>query len=446
MLDIKKEIELALENPFLLEELYHKSCVEGREGEFISEITRLNQLDKQNRLISAWFYRLQHKTEVSAEKSKGINWVFVASLSGILGLLFGIFTQKSFEMSTPTNIPFLFLIWAPLTVAFINNYLLSDIYQNRKQSYFLIFFLLLLAAYGSWMINQPYTNLWSDEGYANHYLIILLSHLPLLSWLILGWCLLSLPSDLEEHHAFFLKSIEAILLGGILISASIAFITLASSLFSTLGINFGEEMVRWVYPFIFGMMPITTVSLVYTPRVIPSLQNFQQGIIRLIPSIGSIFATLMLTLQVVFLLALPFNFWQPFKQREVLLIYNLFLLFTLVLIFVATPLNRENLSEKIEKWLRKVLLTIGALSLVICLYAFSAIIYRTLYFDSLTVNRFTVIGWNIINISLLITYLFYQFKQGKENWISSTQMVLQQAMVAYTIWGVLLLILLPALF
>jgi len=446
MLDLIKEIELAIENPSLLEELYHKSCLEGREGEFLSEINRLYQLNPQDRLISAWFYRLQHQRAKLVEKSKGINWALVATLSGILGFLFGIFSQKGLEMPAPMNIPFLFLIWSPLTVAFLSYYLLSDVYQKRRQSYFLIAFLLLVAAYGSWMINQPYFNLWLDEGYANHYLIILLSHLPLLSWLILGWCQLSLPSNPQEHHSFFLKSIEVILLGGILISISFAFIALASSLFSTLGIYPGEEMTRWVYPFIFGLIPITAVSLVYAPRVISSQQNFQQGFIRLIPTIGSIFATLMLTLQVVFLLALPFNFWQPFKQREVLLIYNIFLLFTLGLIFVATPLNRENLTEKLEKWLRKVLLSVGALSLIICLYAFSAIIYRTLYFDSLTVNRFTIIGWNIINISLLIIYLYYQLKQGKENWIDSTQKVLQYAMVAYTIWAGLLLILLPALF
>ncbi|MBT9130448.1 MAG: hypothetical protein DDT42_01001 [candidate division WS2 bacterium] len=447
MFDLNKEIEYSLETPSLLEELYHKSCLEGREGAFLSEINRLYQINPQDRLVSAWYFRLHHQRDKLLEKGKGVNWVLVVTLSGILGFLFSIFSQQGLEMHVAkTTIPFLFLIWSPLTVTFINQYLFSDLYQKRKQSYILIFFLLLLAAYGSWIINQPLANFWSDEGYANHYLDIFLSHLPLLSWLILSWCQLSFLSDSQEHYSFFLKSIEVLLLGGILISISIAFITLFSSLFNTLGIYFQEELVRWVYPFVFGLVPVITVSLVYTPRITPSQQNFQQGFIRLIPTIGSIFAPLMLIFQVGFLLALPFNFWQPFQQRELLLIYNIFLLFTLGLIFVATPLTRNNLSLKVENWLRKVLLAIGTLSLIICLYAFSAIIYRTLYFESLTVNRFTIIGWNIINISLLITYLYYQFKQGKENWTKSTQEVLRSAMIVYTFWVGILLILLPVLF
>ena len=52
----------------------------------------------------------------------------------------------------------------------------------------------------------------------------------------------------------------------------------------------------------------------------------------------------------------------------------------------------------------------AALALVVSLYALAAIVYRTAM-DRLTPNRLAFIGWNVINIGLLILILFWQAQE-----------------------------------
>ena len=77
-------------------------------------------------------------------------------------------------------------------------------------------------------------------------------------------------------------------------------------------------------------------------------------------------------------------------------------------------------------------------------YASAAVVYRT-SFGGLTLNRLTVIGWNTINISLLIALLYRQWQDGHSKWIDSHQRVASSALVVYGGWALFLVLALPYL-
>lgn len=445
MKDLAGEINSVLHDPRLLEEFYQRSVEEGKKDEFISEIDRLYELNPEDRLLSAWYFRF-HTNNPKTPGVIKVNWTMATSLSVLLGLILGTFTQQALEIKTMLNLPLIFLFWAPLTAIALAFYLFADNQKQRNRAVVLTIFLALISAFVYYVVNYSPASVWGDSGYASHYLNILILHLPILSWLGLGFALLKPKDQPSEFSAYFLKSAEVILLTAIFGVISSLFIAMATGIFGTLGFNFDEQAVRWIFPFIFGLLPIVCVALVYVPGKSPNQQNFQQGIARIIPSVGMFFILLMLILQLLFLLALPFNFRQPFIQREVLLVYNLFLFFSLLLLFLGTPRNIEYLSSRAEKWLSGGLLLMSASSMLISLYALSAVIYRIYYFDSITLNRFTLLGWNLINIMILGMYLYFRLKKEKAHWILSTQKLLRLTMMTYIVWCVFLLVLAPILF
>lgn len=65
---------------------------------------------------------------------------------------------------------------------------------------------------------------------------------------------------------------------------------------------------------------------------------------------------------------------------------------------------------------------------------------------ALTMNRTTIIGWNVINIALLGLYLFRQWRGGLVGWIPSSQATFRVGMVAYAVWAVFVILAMPLLF
>jgi hypothetical protein len=82
---------------------------------------------------------------------------------------------------------------------------------------------------------------------------------------------------------------------------------------------------------------------------------------------------------------------------------------------------------------------------VVSLYAMSATVYRTVL-GGITVNRLTVIGWNTINISMLVLLVYKQFKDGPKEWVRSSQWTFSRGATAYLIWTSFLVVGVPWLF
>ena len=63
-----------------------------------------------------------------------------------------------------------------------------------------------------------------------------------------------------------------------------------------------------------------------------------------------------------------------------------------------------------------------------------------------TVNRLAVIGWNAINIGILVALIYKQFKDGSERWVQSVQSVFSWGTNAYLAWTLFLILAIPLLF
>jgi hypothetical protein len=88
---------------------------------------------------------------------------------------------------------------------------------------------------------------------------------------------------------------------------------------------------------------------------------------------------------------------------------------------------------------------VTVLVILVSLYALSATVYRTVN-DMLTVNRLTIIGWNIVNIAILVVLVYKQLRHGREAWVDSLYATFNYACVAYTAWALFLVLALPWLY
>jgi hypothetical protein len=122
------------------------------------------------------------------------------------------------------------------------------------------------------------------------------------------------------------------------------------------------------------------------------------------------------------------------------------MLFAVVALLVgATPVSLTGISPRLAHWLRLGIIAVAALALLVSLYALAAILYRTAL-DRLTPNRLTFIGWNLINIGLLILLLFFQMRVKEGRWLSGFYRAYSVGTVAYAIWTVVVILALPWLF
>jgi hypothetical protein len=122
------------------------------------------------------------------------------------------------------------------------------------------------------------------------------------------------------------------------------------------------------------------------------------------------------------------------------------MLFAVVALLVgATPVSLAGLSPRLAHWLRLGIIAVAALALLVSLYALAAILYRTAL-DRLTPNRLTFIGWNVINIGLLILVLLWQLRAQKGGWLQGLYRAYSAGTVAYAVWTLAVILALPWLF
>ena len=61
-------------------------------------------------------------------------------------------------------------------------------------------------------------------------------------------------------------------------------------------------------------------------------------------------------------------------------------------------------------------------------------------------NRLMIIGWNTINIGLLVYLLANQFRRLRETWAESLQRAFAAIVPAYAIWALFVIIAIPLIF
>jgi hypothetical protein len=269
--------------------------------------------------------------------------------------------------------------------------------------------------------------------------------IPLLCWIGLGMAVMGFRSSMTNRFAFLTKSIEVMIAAGLYLIFGMAFGGITLGLFAALNLTLPDIIIRLAAAGGFGLIPILAVASMYDPHVSPEAQDFSQGLSKFIFTMMRLLLPLTLLVLIIYIFVIPFYFYGPFQNRDLLIVYNVMQFAIIGLLIGATPLKVDDLSQKMQIWLRRGIIAVTMLALLISLYALSAVIYRTAV-DVITLNRTTIIGWNIINIAILGTLFVTQIRKGISGWQERLQSVFSKATIAYLVWSLLLIVFLPLIF
>jgi hypothetical protein len=166
---------------------------------------------------------------------------------------------------------------------------------------------------------------------------------------------------------------------------------------------------------------------------------------RFITTLMRLVLPLTLGVLVIYLFMIPFNFLEPFKNRDVLIVYNAMLFGIIGLLAGATPLSLDEVSPKLQKLLRRGILAVAIVAGLVSLYALSALLYRTVG-DGITINRLTMLGWNVINIALLVLLILRKLVKGELPWNARIQELFSLGAYAYVGWSLVVVLVMPFIF
>jgi len=431
------EISAKLEDPEGLEKLYRQALQRGEGSLFAKAIGELYSANPQNLLLAAWHYRLREETTAGAALGRlPYHWLYAVLLAIPCGFVFwGI---SDYRLVARQQIPLFFLYWAPICAAFILLYLFL-LHRQFLSRFALLMVALALAS--SWVYFADF--LIKKEIFWKQYLNLGAIHLIPLSWAALGLYVLKGQDDVESRFAFLAKSLEALVMGGLMGIVLGIFIAISFGLFHTFFFSLPEPIERIFFMGLAGCIPVLAVASIYEPMRRLREQNFA-GLFRFVTLLLRLFIIPSILVLIAYIALIPFNFMKPFFNREALIAYNAMLFAVVGLLLWTVPVRGEEISEGLNRWLRRGRLVLVILAIIISLYAFSAIIYRTRW-DGLTPNRLTVIGWNILNTALLAILLWRESRAGGE-WATAAHKTFAQAMPFYAGWSLLLLLALPLIF
>jgi hypothetical protein len=427
-------LTLSSDDPRTLEEVYRAALRQGEADSFAAAMISRYQSAPDNPLYAAWYYRLQARSLDGETEEGQIAWRTALPLALVAGLLFALLADSRFAFND--GAPYLVLFWSPIVAVLIYLFLLLENPAYRQRA---------LPALGGVVAVGAYVFALSLWWAGESYHILTVFHLPLLAWIGVGLGMLGWASSARERFAALIKTLEIGITGGVFGGGVAAFAIITVGLFAALGLNMPERALQALFAGGAGLVPVIAVAVAFQPKRQVLEQRFEQGLGRLVPILMRLLLPLTLLVLVVYLCFIPFNFMGPFRQRELLIVYNVMLFAVMVLLVGATPVRASDLPARYHSRLRMAILAVAGLSVVISLYALAAVVYRT-WLGGFTPNRLTVIGWNTINIGLLIALLYRQWRDGRPEWIDSLQRVVSIALVIYGGWALFLVLAIPFLF
>ncbi len=433
------KVNAASADPQALEKLYQSAREQSQVTEFQAGLLAVYEDNPENVLLAAWYYRLQQSApEAESAPKKATNWKLAILMSVLSGLALWLITTEDGPMFLDFA-PYFVIFWSPIAALFSVGFLAGTAKNNYVRAAIVTAALLLSGLY-VYLISPGLS-----DRYQEHYITLMAIHLPLLAWVTLGLAVVGLKSSFEDRFAFLIKSVETMITAGLFLIFGMVLGGITFGLFAALNVEIPDPWMRLIVMGGFGLLPTLAVATIYDPMLSPARQDFAQGLSKFIATMMRILLPLLLAVLVIYTFLIPFNFMEPFKQRDVLIVYNALLFAIMGLLMGATPIDPRELSENMQKWLRSGILAVAILGTLISIYALSAIVYRTVDWG-ITINRLAVIGWNTINIGILIGLIVKQFKAGRDKWVESAQQVFSFGTNFYVAWGVFLVVMIPLLF
>ena len=429
-------IQTCAADPERLERLYQIARKQRRTSTFATDMTTCHTQAPDNVLYAAWYYRLGAVSDEQAGRPSA-SWRLAVPLSVLLGLVFWLLSNPQWTLAR--GIPLLAMLWAPLTALALIWYLALTARQRYVWA--------AAASVGIAAVTAYVLAVTELRGTAGSlaYLTVMLAHVPVLAWTALGLCVLGWASTATNRFAFLNKSIETTGTAGVYSIAGGIFAILTYGMFQALSVEIPDLLVRLLLIGGAGLIPVLAVASVYDPGLAPEEQDFRRGFGKILAILMQALVPLTLLVLLIYLCVIPFNFSQPFNHREVLIIYNVLLFAIMGLLVGATPMRLDDYSERHARLLRAGIVAVSALVLLVSVYALAAILYRAVQ-DGLTMNRLTVIGWNAINIALLVLLLFRQARVGHGDWVAAVHGVARTGTALYVVWALLLTLALPWIF
>ena len=434
-----EDIKSGHNNPKLLENLFLTAQQENQLTEFDADLQTCYQEASDNVLYAAWYYRLQRAERGDDQADSGrVNWKLAVPLATMIGLIFWALSLDDLGLNFADGMPYLMQIWALIAGAFVIAFLTLTTKRHLERAIAVLIGFLGFGAYAMLFSILP-----NDRNYQT----LAAVHLPLLAWIGVGVTVLWRKSAHQNRFTFLIKSVDVIVRCGVYAAGGAAFVAMTYALFQTIDIHIPEEVEKLIFPGGIGVIILLATVSTYDPRFEPVAQNFRFGLSKLVSTLMRLLMPLTLLVLIVFgyFILQPENFWIPFNDRDALITYNAVLFAVVFLLVGAIPVRAKDLPQKIQSPLRKGAIAVAILTVLVSLYAMSATLYRT-YLGTITMNRMAVIGWNTINIGILILLIYRLLRSGQDGWVQSAQSTFGTGMYAYIVWTIFIILFVPFIF
>lgn len=435
--DYLAAVRAAERDPRRLEELYGQARRGGDTARFAEALDTAHATAPENLLFAAWHYRLHAPAERPA--LHWANWRVAIPLSVALGA--ALWAISDLHWTLARGVPYILALAGPVVAASLIAYLALS---SRARLARALAAVLVLGAVTAYALTLG-RSLAPTSNNTNTYLTQLVLHLPLVAWAAVGVAALGARFSPRDGFGFLAKSLEVAATAGVAAIAGGMFVGLTYGLFAALGVTLPDVVVRLLVFGGGGLIPVMTVAAVYDPSRPPGAQEFRRGLGRIVPILTRALLPLSLIVLVVYLGFIPFNFSQPFVNRDVLIVYNALLFAVLGLLVGVIPVSPDDVPPRLAGPLRAGIVALAALVVLISLYALAAVLYRTAQ-SSLTLNRAVVIGWNVVNIGILVLLLARQLWAGRAGWVDALHATARVGMALYVVWGLVVALALPWFF
>ncbi len=435
-------------DPARLEEMYQESVRTQSAEAFAAALQATYAEEPDNLLYAAWHYRLAALAartvgQVAAETARHIPWLLALVLAAANGVLLWLLSDTGrfkLRLESAMELPYLLPVWGPLVGAFVLAYLARTGALTWRRWGVLAVALAVTAGWGL----AAYA-LVAGPAVQEQYLILAVLQIPVIVWACVGIGVLHGLGEGANRFAFLLKSLEIFVLGGLFLSALVVLTMVTIGLFQALGIRLPDLAQQLLIVGGAGMIPVLAVAILYDPTRAAGEQDFDGGLIRLLQMLLRLFLPVTAAVLVVYLCIVPFFFWRPFENRDVLIIYNAMLFAVMALLLGVTPYTLVGIGGTQQRWLRRGIVAVAALAALVSVYALAAISYRTLQ-EGLTPNRVTFIGWNLINTGLLVYLLVAQVGKDSTTWLRAVHQTFGMGALLYAAWSTIVVFGLPWLF
>lgn len=274
-------------------------------------------------------------------------------------------------------------------------------------------------------------------------------HLPFIAWaavgvgVSIGYRNVAGHGVARQFYGFLVKSAETILTAGIFMLAGMILIGLSVGIFAALGVTIPEDVMRIVSSAGLGLLPILALASLYDSSRAPTDQSWSSGLARLLKILTRlILAPALLVLAIYIFWFVPMHFWQPFRERDVLIIYNATIMAIIATLACTVPDPVEQLSAKASRVLRYAIIAAGSLTFLLNIYALAAVASRTITWG-LTPNRHAVLGWNVVTLLILGFVTLKLWRDKSETWPDAFRESIAISMLLAIAWALWVLFGLP---